>query len=480
MKLIVVGAGDVTRVLLRGLSEIWQVTVVDVDPGALARARKERDIDEIVGDGSSRVVLERAQLERADALVAVARDDAVNLEACRLAKAAGVVRVAAVAADPERLPEYRELGVPAFSPDRLAARRIEIGLEPGRVSSASFADGLAEAIEVRIDEDSPVRGKTLRELRSGRWLVAAILRDGKAFVPHGGDILEAGDVVTVVGAAADYALIVRSFTARQARFPAAYGRYVAVALDTQADAEGPLAEAVHLTRNSWAEALLVVHQDPSGIADAAARRALEATLEDLNEAVGGLEVRLRPVVGSPSSALEGVVEQESIGVVVLPAPRGSDLAMRLAAPRAVRSAHQYRVPVLFSRGLESYAQVAVAVREEPRGISAARAAVDLASAGDVPVTAVAIAASGPATGESIRRAQKVAKRLRTEAQAVGVTARRKVRRARVLEELAPAGLVVLAAPERPPTVLQPGTAATVLRRMPSSSVLLVPPRGQKP
>ncbi len=481
MRLIVVGAGDVTRILLRGLSDIWQVSAIDVDPAKLARARKVRDLDEFVGDGSSRVVLDMAQLSRADALVATTDDDSVNLEACRLAQEAGVVRVAAVASDPERLSDYREAGIPAISPDRLAARRVEISLEPGRISTVPFAGGLAEAVEVRIDEASPVRGKTLAQLHSPRWLVAAILRGGRAFVPHGHDRLEAGDTVTVVGAATDYALIVRAFTAQQARFPAAFGRYVAVAVDSETDAEGPLVEAVHVARNSWAEALLVVHRDPATIGDEASRSGLEQTLDDLTEAVGGLEVRLRPVAGPPGRALAAIAEQESAGLVVLPAPAGSDFAMRLAAPRAVRAAMRHQLPVLFARGLESYSQIAVAVREEPRGVSAARAAVDLASAGDVTLTALAIAEAVPVGAEeSVRRAQRVAKRLRAEAEAVGVQARRRVVRAGEIDELGGGGLVVLATPARPPTPLQPGLAATVLRRMPSASLRLVPPRRARP
>ncbi|MFZ0492463.1 MAG: NAD-binding protein, partial [Acidimicrobiia bacterium] len=128
MNLILVGAGGVTRDLLRGLGERWSVTVIDVDSQRLALAASIRPLAKVVGDGSSRVILERAGLSDADALVAATNSDPVNQEACRIARESGLLRVVSIAANPEQLGVYRSLGIAAFSPDRLTARRIEINL----------------------------------------------------------------------------------------------------------------------------------------------------------------------------------------------------------------------------------------------------------------------------------------------------------------------------------------------------------------
>src|SRR3989304_4620675 len=138
LRAIVVGARGATRELLRRLSERWTVTLVGIDQGLLDRPKAVRDVEIILGDGSSRVTLERARLAEADALVAATADDRVNLEICRLAIEAGMVRVAAVAADPAHLSQYREVGVAAFAPDSLMARRLENILEPRRLSSPPF------------------------------------------------------------------------------------------------------------------------------------------------------------------------------------------------------------------------------------------------------------------------------------------------------------------------------------------------------
>ena len=199
MRLILLGAGGVSRELLRRLGDVWEATVVDPDEQRLARLASIRTVRTVAGDGSSRVVLERAGLTGADALIAATSDDDVNLEACRLAREAGIVRIGAVARRPDRVEDYRGLGVTVESPQALAARRLELSLESRRLASAAFAGGRAEAIELRIETDSPVRGRRLRELAAESYIVGAILRGDELIVPHGETVLEAGDLVTIVG-----------------------------------------------------------------------------------------------------------------------------------------------------------------------------------------------------------------------------------------------------------------------------------------
>ena len=45
--------------------------------------------------------------------------------------------------------------------------------------------GRAEAIEIEISSDSPVRGKKLREIGSDYYIVGALLRQNKVIIPHG-------------------------------------------------------------------------------------------------------------------------------------------------------------------------------------------------------------------------------------------------------------------------------------------------------
>ena len=83
-----------------------KVTVVDTSAERLAGPATLRPIGQVVGDGSSRLVLKQAGLEDADALVTATDSDEVNLEACRVALGQGIARVAAVAAQPERVGDF--------------------------------------------------------------------------------------------------------------------------------------------------------------------------------------------------------------------------------------------------------------------------------------------------------------------------------------------------------------------------------------
>jgi Trk K+ transport system NAD-binding subunit len=474
---MVIGAGGATRDLLRRLGVLWEITVVDTDAARLAEASRIRGIEAVMGDGSSRVVLERAGIGDADALVAATNDDDVNLEVCRLGKDLGLLRIVAVAATPERLPDYRDLDVSAVSPHGLTARELEISLEPRRVSSTAFAHGRAEAIEFRIAADSPVRGIALRDLHAESWLIAAILRDDQLIVPHGNAVLKTGDLVTVVGAAADFSLIVRTFTAGTARFPLDFGKRVAVVLDSESDLD-TLDEAIYVTRNTQAASLLLVHRRQEGVRDHAHAVEIDRLLEAADARADGVEMHRRPVSGPPLRSLQGVTVDESVGVVVLPAPQGGFLG-RPRVTRAIRLATRLALPVLFARGSHPYQRVVAPTRDTAGDSGAATAAIDIASFMNGSVAGVAVMAPTFRAGSDDREAAvRALTRLREEGAVRGVTVRRRLRQGnpvRVLSGLVEESeLIVMGLPSRPPSWARPGLLGHLMVRS-VPSLLVVPP-----
>jgi len=473
MQLIVVGAGGVTRDLLRGLGDHWTVTVIDVDSQRLSLAAGIRSLTTIVGDGSSRVVLERAGLPDADALVAATNSDAVNQEACRLARDAGLLRVVSVAADPEQLSTYRGLRISAFSPDRLTARRLEITLEPRRISSAAFADGMAEAVEFRIEPDSPLVGRSLQDLHSTRALIAAILRDGELIVPHGGTILRAGDLVTVVAAASDYSDVVRTFTVGTAKFPAGFGHQIALVVESETDLSELLPEAVTLTRHSAADAVLVLHPRLETIPHKARMEEMAELLGRIPDYTDEVRVRMRPVERRES--FRSVIESESVGVVVVRAPSGRGLARRFSLHRSLKRAKGLTKPILFAAGRAPYRHIVVTASGDD---ASGRAAIDLTSYGKTRLIAVAaIPPAFMAGEEALTDARHDVARLREEAAVKDVAVRRLVRRGNpvrtVTEVTNGEGLLVLPMPSHLPTVANPGVIGHYVLRA-DTSVLLVP------
>ncbi len=477
MNVIVVGAGGTTRALLRRLSARWEVVIVDNDPDRLAQIGTDREITPVVGDGSSRLVLERAGIEGADAVVAATDDDDVNLEVCRAARGAGIERVLAVLNRPDRSSDYRDAAVVSVSPSERAARLLEAHLEPRRVSSAPFADGLAEAVELRIAPDASVRGTALRDTHSDTWIVAAILRDGNLIIPHGDTRFEAGDRVTVVGHARDLSTIIRTFTAGESRFPTSFGQRIAVALGSVTDVTTAL-EAAYLVQASQAAGLTVVHPDTSGAADAERSEEIDTLLATFEDEISGVDLQTRPVTGSLTDALEQLIAEESIGLVCIPAPSGNPVSERIAVVSLIRQYHDLGVALLVSRASHPYASIAVPARRTTAGETAARSGIDIAHDADLPVLGVA-AVSPTFVGreEEAVDARRAATWLREEAAVQGVRAERRVLRGnpvRILAEAADeSGILVLAMPESLPTYLRPGLAAYVARAA-TSSVLLVP------
>jgi len=478
MKALLIGARGPGRELMRRLSDLWDVVLIDTDASALQAAESVRDFTPIVGDGSSQVVLRRAGVEDAAAVVAASFDDDRNLEALRIARDAGVPRIIGIAHEASRLEEYRELGAAVVSADVLAARSVEVLIEPRRVVSTSFAEGKAEALEFRIAADAPVRGKRIRQLHADTWVIAAVLRGDELIIPKGTTKLEVGDRVTVVGAATDFPHIVETFTSGESRFPLSFGRKVAVILDSLEALDSEVAEAISLVRTSPAEGLVVLHRDLETISDAGERDGISKLLDELSIRAEGIEVTLRPVVGDLEAALLALPGTESVGIIATTLEPGTSLwARRRIANKMTRYAATGR-PILLARGRHPYSGVLVPARRTVAGDSAARAAIDVARTSSAALIGVSAVAPAFVSGqEAVDSARESTAWLREEAAVQGVQVRRRVRRGnpvRVIEELAgTASLLVISLPARGISVIRPGIAGHLLGRV-ASSVLLVP------
>ena len=324
-----------------------------------------------------------------------------------------------------------------------------------------------------------MRGRSLQELHSETWLVAAVMRGGRLIVPHGDTVLSEHDVVTVVGAGSDYSEMVRAFTISEGRFPLDFGKRVAVVVDDPSDLRFRLPEALVLTRDSHATSVVVVHRDPETLRDESRAADLEHLLEAVTAGAGEVEVRLRPVPGPPYRALRSVVGDESIGAVVLPAP-APGLLGRARAVGALHRAARLGLPVLFSRGSHPYEHVVIAGRGTATAEGAARAVIDLAEHGRGRVTAVVAVPAVFRMGADGRAvAPRALTRLREDAALRGVEVRERIRRGSpgwMIEALPEdADLLVIGMPARSPSLLRPGDLGQ-LAAAARCSVLVVPAR----
>ncbi len=477
MRAVVVGVGASARELIRRLGDSWSVVVVDTDEDRFSEITAIRDVETVLGDGSSSVVLKRAGIDGAVAVVASTSSDDVNLEVSRLAKAAGVEQVIALARVPERMDEYRELGVDVISPARLAARGMEVAMEPRKLTSTTFADGRAEAIEFEIAPDSPVQGKALKEVHSELWVVAAILRDGKLVVPHGNTRLLTGDKVTVVGSATDFAQVVRTFAGGISRFPLNFGRKVVVPLANEADRTTAVEEAAYFVRNSNAVELVVVHRDPEEVKNQAEADELARLVGTLDPEALGVEIDVRPVREDLLRASVSIASDESVGTIVVRLPTRSTARPYAKIPSILNSLSAANVPVLLTRGDTKFSTIVAPARRTVSGDVAGRAAIDIAKRAGVKVIGVAVASPVFMGRDDLKEKRAATAWLRREAAVQDVEVERHVVRGNPVKVLAsvtrPDTLLVVSMPRIPVSRFNPGTAVWAAARG-EGSVLFVP------
>lgn len=210
MRILIIGAGEVGRFIAERLvREGHDLVLIDVNPQAIARIN-ELDVYGAVGDGTDPSVLREHGMDHTDLVLAVSRDDAVNLAACAFAGRLGANRTVARLSHGARSPADEQLAKEAFgidfviNPDAEAAREIAALLEGRQVTdSLEFDDGRVRVVGVRVDEGSPLADRNLSEIREqypdANILVVALIRDGDTIIPRGNHRILAGDRLYVIG-----------------------------------------------------------------------------------------------------------------------------------------------------------------------------------------------------------------------------------------------------------------------------------------
>ena len=205
MKTIIIGAGEVGFHIAERLGrEGHDVVVIERDPAARERVQEQLDVMTIGGNGSSPRVLEEAGIRGADMIIAVADIDEVNVTACLLAKEYGVPRRIARVRDPDFsessfLEHGRRLGIDLLiNPNIVVAEEIlDLVKMPAAAEVGKFAEGKVMMLGLHIQEGAPILDRPLKALRAFHtttpFLVVAVLREGRLFLPDGGTVVRKGD-----------------------------------------------------------------------------------------------------------------------------------------------------------------------------------------------------------------------------------------------------------------------------------------------
>jgi len=207
MKAIIIGAGKVGFSMAEMVSEEnHDVVVIEQSPERQQILEDTLDIQVINGSASSFSVLKAAGVREADILLAVTEFDELNMLACMLAKHYGTkITVARV-----RNTEYLELkDIPLnqlmgidliINPERVTAFHIaQIVKNPEALNVDYYAEGKVQLVELRIQPDSPLVGKKLKDVDSSLpYNIVSIVRKHKTIVPRGQDTFYAGDHINLM------------------------------------------------------------------------------------------------------------------------------------------------------------------------------------------------------------------------------------------------------------------------------------------
>ena len=369
MKVIIVGAHGEAKELINRVSSGWSISVIDLDQEKLRNFTTNRQIDKIQGDATSSLVLKKAGLDEATAIVTLTLSDEVNLEILKIAKQNDILRLSSIINDSSHIDKFKELDVELVEPDILLARRFEHILEPRRVVSQAFAGGRAEALEIEISSDSPVRGKKLREIGSDYYIVGALLRKGKVIIPHGDTEIETGDLVTIVLQSGAFSNVINLFSGSESRFPLEFGKDIVVVLDNEKNLKN-LSESEFFIRNTKATSLKLITKED--LFD----NNLESTEETLKAVLKDQEFDITYKNKISNKDLENFINENSIGTIFYPV---EDSISKSKIKSLISIANKSKIPVLFSRSTYPYKTIGLLINDNFDENSSNAIAFDLSS-----------------------------------------------------------------------------------------------------
>lgn len=209
MKIIIAGAGEVGFHLAKLLSyESQDITLIDSDKDALSEADASLDIRVLQGDATSISVLEDADVESTDLVVAVTAGEAINITVCLLAKKLGARRTIARISNTEFIQERKRIDFAALgideliSPETLASSEIELLLSQSAFNDTfEFENGELTMIGLTLAQSSAFVGRQVKEVgqiySSLKYVPIAMQRFGTQYtiIPRGNTEFRRGDQV---------------------------------------------------------------------------------------------------------------------------------------------------------------------------------------------------------------------------------------------------------------------------------------------
>lgn len=203
MKIIIIGLGSIGRTILKNLSrEGHTITIVDEERELIENLIEIYDVFGVVGNGACMDIQQEAGAQDADLLVALTKNDELNIFACLVAKRLGVKHTVARVRNPDysrQIVEMKDqLGISMIvNPERETAAEIFNRINLPSVSSLEyFAKGKALLVEVDVEKGCTLIGESLISLGKNfksKVLICAVRRGNDVIIPSGRFVIREGD-----------------------------------------------------------------------------------------------------------------------------------------------------------------------------------------------------------------------------------------------------------------------------------------------
>jgi trk system potassium uptake protein TrkA len=195
---IIIGCGRVgSQLALMLAQEKHDIVVIDKDPNAFKSLGTSFNGVKLQGYGYDEEVLQRAHIERCDALAAVTDQDNANIMACEVAsKLYKVPRVVARVFNPGSISTFEELGLEYVFGTNVVAQTIMDKIVEGHGRHLSVR-GDVEVIE--FIAGPKIENKRLIDIQiPNEFRICLVTRQGKSFIPWRETVLRDGDTLIAV------------------------------------------------------------------------------------------------------------------------------------------------------------------------------------------------------------------------------------------------------------------------------------------
>ena len=208
MNIIICGAGRVGFTIAKLLSEQnHSITVIDQSSEDIQKINEALDVKAIVGKATSPAILEKANILEANMIIAVTRNDEINMLICQIAYSLFKTpkKIARIRSKEYLDPKFSQLfnkeNLPidfVISPEIEIAKSIHRKLEsPGATDNVPFANNNIRLLEILVDERCPINNIKLNDLTKKfpklNANILGVVRDEKFIFLKKNDVMKKND-----------------------------------------------------------------------------------------------------------------------------------------------------------------------------------------------------------------------------------------------------------------------------------------------